>query len=43
MVEEGILGDDEPTQLIEGELVVTPPQGPTQSWPVVPWGLRPSS
>jgi Uma2 family endonuclease len=31
MVEEGILGEDEPVELLEGELVVTPPQGPPHS------------
>jgi Uma2 family endonuclease len=31
MVEEGILGHDEPVELIEGELVKTPPQGPSHS------------
>jgi Uma2 family endonuclease len=29
MVEEGILRDDEPVELLDGELVVTPPQGPS--------------
>jgi Uma2 family endonuclease len=31
MVEGGILGADEPVELLEGELVVTPPQGPSHS------------
>jgi Uma2 family endonuclease len=31
MVEEGILGDDEPVELLDGELVVTPPQGPAHA------------
>jgi Uma2 family endonuclease len=31
MVEDGILDEDEPVELVEGELVVTPPQGPSHS------------
>src|SRR5262249_53193341 len=31
MVEAGILREDEPIELVEGELVVVPPQGPTHS------------
>jgi Uma2 family endonuclease len=31
MVEDGILGEDEPVELLEGDLVVTPPQGPRHS------------
>jgi Uma2 family endonuclease len=31
MVEGGILGEDEPVELLEGELVVTPPEGPSHA------------
>src|SRR5258708_3596992 len=31
MVEAGILGEDEHVELLEGELVVTPPQGPAHA------------
>ncbi len=31
MVEAGVLGEDEPVELIEGELVTVPPQGPPHS------------
>jgi Uma2 family endonuclease len=31
MVDEGILADDEPVELLEGELLVTPPQGPSHA------------
>jgi len=40
MVEEGILGEDEPVELLDGELLVTPPQGPSHAAIVSDLGER---